>query len=79
MEKAFKIMCECVLCKTSFQAGIDIYEGHYIQKYKMNICSNCYKGNHDGISTFYEKIFEKHLSNNGINVPKRNDKGYYPL
>jgi hypothetical protein len=54
------------------------YEGHNLPHYKMWLCHRCYTMNWDGFSPLYEKSFEKHLVQAGINLPARNSNGWYP-
>lgn len=69
---------ECVLCGSTFQMGNGLYAGTYVPRYEMNVCSPCYAGNHDGYASHFEDNILKHLKAIGLEVPKRNAKGYIP-
>ena len=69
----------CDLCGRSFQFGPHRYDGRWISHYQMSLCSICMSSNEDGIGPLREPIFEAHLKRNGIPLPSKNKKGWYPL
>ena len=73
-----KFMYTCDLCGAEYQFGRHIYDGKYIPRYKLNVCMNCYSGNHDGWSPHDERIILKHIEENGLSVPERNEEGLLP-
>jgi hypothetical protein len=73
-----KFMIRCQLCNSEFQHGPHIYNGKVILSYKLTLCMVCYEGNWDGFAPHYEPNFEKHLTDHGIPIPQRNNKGWYP-
>jgi len=73
-----KPMFSCDLCGSKFRMGGGQYEGHVLSHYNMSLCGPCYAGNWDGFAPHYEPILERHLAANGITLPQRNSKGWYP-
>jgi len=71
-------MCTCFICGSTFQFGQHVYDGKYIQKYDITVCSGCYKGNWDGWAKHYEENILKHLKEKGLPVPDKNEAGYLP-
>jgi len=74
-----KNIVKCGLCKSEFQFGPQTYDGRYLPHYKIYICTVCREGNRDGLAPHYEKRFLEHLKKEGIEPPKGNKKGWYPL
>ena len=72
-------MVQCFLCKNYFQFGPHVYDGKPLKKYRIDVCNNCLSANWDGLAPHYEKKFLKHLEENGLSVPLRNEKGWFPL
>lgn len=68
----------CNLCGSKVQFGPHVYDGTWLGHYKMLLCRPCHAGNWDGFAPHYEPIIERHLTNEGIPLPKRNSKGWYP-
>lgn len=58
--------------------GPHIYDGKWIGEYKLELYKVCYESNWDGIAPVYEKVFERHLEQNGIAIPMRNKAGWHP-
>ena len=73
-----EIVFGCDLCGAQFQFGPQIYDGEFFPRYKLTICQRCWDGNHDGYGPAVEKKFLAHLKANGIPVPARNAKGWFP-
>lgn len=73
-----KIMMICDICGQKYQFGNHKYDGKYIPKYKLNVCMSCYEGNWDGWAPHYEQKFIEHLNQNGLPLPERNSKGWFP-
>lgn len=69
----------CVFCQDSFRHGPHAGEGRYLKHYEMWLCSTCVLFNNDGVSDAHKELFEKHLELNGIELPKLNTNGRYPL
>jgi hypothetical protein len=44
-----KFVCDCFLCKQSFQFGPHVYDGRRILEWDVMVCRTCYSGNWDGI------------------------------
>lgn len=72
------IMCTCEICGTTYQAGPEIHEGHYVQAYDLGVCGMCYRSNHDGWGPYHEPKLVAHLTHKGIPIPKRNSSGWIP-
>jgi hypothetical protein len=43
------------------------------------ICKICDSANWDGINPHHDEKLEKHLKGEGIPIPDKNEKGFYPL
>jgi hypothetical protein len=72
------IYYNCDLCGLKFQFGPHVHDGKWLNHYKMTLCMPCYQGNWDGFAPHYEGVIERHLAAEGIPLPKRNSKGWYP-
>lgn len=66
------------MCGNEYQYGPHRYDGHYISKYKISVCSICYAGNWDGWNSHYEEKLIVHLHKNKLPIPERNAKGWFP-
>jgi len=73
-----KFMQKCDLCDSSFQFGSGQYDAKYLSHYKMTICKGCFQGNWDGFAPRLEDKFIGHLKKEGIELPERNAKGWFP-
>ena len=69
----------CQFCHTSVQISDHIYKGGMVPKYKLFLCNICKSANWDGIAPSYEGIFIQHCEEEGIKLPQRNAKGWFPL
>ncbi len=69
-------MIKCFFCENYFRFGPD---GKHLEKYRMDVCDICLTANWDGLAPHHEKKFLKHLEENGLSVPLRNEKGWFPL
>lgn len=67
----------CFICDK--ECSLYPLELKYIKYYQINVCRDCYLGNHDGWSPEAEKRILPHLQENGIEEPERNSKGFLPL
>jgi hypothetical protein len=74
-----RVMIKCDLCSMSFQFGPHKYDGKHLAHYNMSVCNSCLRGNWDGIGPMLEPRFIKHLKDNNIPLPERNNKGWYQL
>ena len=45
----------CFICGKKHSVGPHQYEGHWIEYYKIQVCRDCYLGNHDGWNPEAEK------------------------
>jgi len=68
----------CGLCGQRFPFGPHRYDGKFLKHYKLMVCQSCYDGSWNGISPANEEGFEAHLKEQGIPLPERNEKGWYP-
>jgi hypothetical protein len=73
------VMYYCQLCGNPHQMGPHRYEGQFLPHYQMQVCSGCLRGHWDGVSPAFELTLTAHLNKHGIALPKRNEKGLYPL
>ena len=73
-----RIMYRCFICRNQFQMGPQIYEGKYIKTYDISVCNVCYDSNWDGWAPQSEEVLIKHLSDNALPIPERNEKGLLP-
>ena len=58
--------------------GPQIYDGEYIQRYDLYMCSPCHTGNWDGWNPGYEHKLVEHLQAKGLPIPERNARGWFP-
>jgi hypothetical protein len=68
----------CKLCGSKFQFGPHVYDGKWLNYYKMTLCRTCYDINWDGFAPHYEGVIERHLVAEDIPLPARNRSGWYP-
>lgn len=74
-----KFMFKCDVCGSSYQHGPHKFQGHRLKLYgDISACDTCWQGNHDGWVPHYEKRMLAHLERQGLPIPPRNDKGFYP-
>jgi hypothetical protein len=73
-----KIMYPCFMCGRSFQMGPHRYDGKYIARYKISVCSGCWGSNWDGWGPHQEMLLVAHIRAEGIDMPDRNEKGWLP-
>ena len=73
-----KFMQHCEPCGTNVQFGAHIYDGKFIPAYKVFVCCVCYDANLDGWTAQYESAITRHLRDDGLSVPARNEKGWLP-
>jgi hypothetical protein len=73
-----KVMLSCDLCGSSFQMGPHVYDGKHIARYQITVCRACWLGNWDGWAPQYEKRLLSLLTERGLPVPARNEKGWLP-
>ena len=76
--KEIKNMINCFCCNKEFQFGPHEYQGLYVTGYEITVCRSCYNGNWDGWAPVYEGRFLGHLSERGVEFPKRNGAGWLP-
>ena len=73
-----EILASCEICAESFQFGPHVYDGRVIESYKLTVCNGCFDANWDGWGRHHEERLLSHLKAHGIEIPKRNAKGYLP-
>lgn len=73
-----KFMYKCFMCDTEFQMGPHVYNGRYIKRYNISVCSACYTASWDGWAPHYEERLIAHLKEKGLPIPERNEKGKLP-
>jgi hypothetical protein len=73
-----KFLCTCDVCGVDFQFGPRRYEGSYIHKYQITVCSRCYSSNRDGWAPRFEPFVARNLQEQGLVLPARNAKGLLP-
>lgn len=73
-----KHMVKCDVCGNSFQFGPHRYDGRKNQTYDIMVCNNCHNANWDGWAPHYEPQVTKNLSDRGLLLPPRNEKGWLP-
>lgn len=73
-----KVMLACDMCGKNYQHGPHQYEGHNIPLYGISVCESCWRGNWDGWAPHLEDQLLSHLKKNGLPIPPRNSKGWFP-
>ena len=73
-----KLMRACDVCGQEFQFGPNAYDGKYIPKYLITVCSGCYAANWDGWAPHFEPAVTRKLKEQGLVLPARNAKGWLP-
>lgn len=68
------VLLECMFCGKEHTKET----GYYLDKYKLNLCNICHNGSWDGIPPVYQDIFVNHLKKEGLDLPTKNVKGFYP-
>ena len=71
--------CLCFICGQEHSMGPHRYDGKWIPYYRIQVCMNCYNGNHDGWNLIDEAKILARITELGIEEPERNDKGFLPL
>ena len=66
----------CFTCEKEFQFEEHIYDGKWIQCYKIEVCMSCWNNNLDGWTPHYGKKIIKHLHNKKLTIPSMNEKGF---
>jgi len=69
---------KCDLCDRLFQFGPGRYKGKLIEHYQMILCNSCFKSNWAGFPPGLEGKFVAHLGSKAIELPERNEAGWYP-
>jgi hypothetical protein len=77
MKEALNII-KCAACPSSFPYGPNNYRGRYLPRYKITVCDNCYKSNHDGWAPHLEDKITAKLRELGEPIPARNLEGWLP-
>ena len=72
-------MIKCFFCETDFQFGPHRYDGRHLRHLQFEVCETCIKANWDGLAPRYEKKFLKHLKEQKLSVPERNERGFIVL
>ena len=54
------------------------YDGKYIPRYQISVCSGCWSGNWDGWGPLHEPMIVAHAQEKGLTLPPRNQKGWLP-
>lgn len=73
-----KVIYKCFICNQDFQHNHGVYEGAPRKTYGFISCLRCYEFNWDGWAPGYEKKILQYMEDNGIDPPKRNEKGWLP-
>ncbi len=71
-------MVQCLLCDEQFKMGPDQYDGKWLPRYQMHVCSTCYAGNWDGYADHSIERIVSHLKSKRIPLPPLNKKGNLP-
>lgn len=71
-----KRLGNCGICRRWF--GRDQKPAYLIPRYRLVICRGCYACNWDGWGPCWEDTLERHLQVRGVEIPERNEKGWYP-
>lgn len=70
---------QCFTCDKMFQFEEHKYEGKWIQRYQIEVCMSCWKGNQDGWCDERAKKIINHLNEKSISIPPMNAKGWLPI
>ena len=75
MANAPKVLLDCFLCRQQFRFGPQIFDGHAIKSWNINVCEACHAGNWDGVPPEKHPRLVQHLRKHGIPVG-RNANGW---
>lgn len=75
MEEKNPFMETCFFCGRKFQFGEHEYAGNWLEEFRVHICNTCKDANWDGLAPVNEQKFLKHLEQNNLSKPDRNEKG----
>lgn len=71
-------MVDCLICDKSVKRGPDQYDGEWLPRYKIYICSTCYAGYWDGyVDAALDRVMS-HLKEHKLPIPPLNKKGNLP-
>ena len=71
---------QCDLCGYHKAFGGGVYDGKpSAYDSRIFFCNNCRRVHWDGIGPHHEKKFAEVLSKYGLDLPARNEKGWYPM
>jgi hypothetical protein len=73
-----KVNYSCETCGQQVRFGPNVYEGKYIPRYQIMVCSGCYAANWDGWAPQFETAVTRKLLEQGQPIPARNAKGWLP-
>ena len=73
-----KAQYECFVCGKPIRMGPQHYEGRFLRRYQVRICTPCADMNRIGWAPRNEDRLLAHLSERGIPIPERNMKGWLP-
>jgi len=68
----------CDVCGLGVTFGPNVYDGKFIKRYNLMVCSTCYAGNWDGWGPMAEPIILRKLKAAGLPEPPRNAKRLLP-
>lgn len=71
---------KCDLCGHNNTFGNGEYDGKPSEHdNRIFFCNSCRNVHWDGIGPMHEKKFVEALTKHGLDLPERNEKGWYPL
>lgn len=76
MKDGLSVPCFC--CLGEFRFGPSRYDGRHIPAYKISVCDACYGSNWDGWAPHVEARLMRHLEDQRLPIPPRNEKGWLP-
>lgn len=68
----------CFTCGQNFQFEKHNYDGKWIPTYQIEVCRSCWQFSWDGWTGDRAEKIEKHLKEEGIPVPERDENGRLP-
>lgn len=68
---------KCLLCGNDFKMGPGDYDGKWVKRYEMHVCSSCYSGFWDGYAD-HNELIESHLLSRNLPFLQLNDSGHFP-
>jgi hypothetical protein len=75
----------CFFCGKQFERDNHVYHGSPIAyrgklvgRYMIEVCDGCYASNSDGWMPPFEATLLAHLTEKGLPIPDRNEKGLLP-